>query len=74
MKLSEWMWDNLIIFFLPTMNYNMIEIELIIHFNPPLNLKDNCNEVNLDFRRLLPSLRTKNYSSIQAVSKRLRAT
>lgn len=59
LKLSEWMCDNLIMFFLPTSDYDSIEIELINHFNPPLNLKDNCNIINADFRRLLSSLRAK---------------
>lgn len=57
LKLSEWMRDNLIMFFLPTFDFNSIEIELINHFNPPLNLKDNSNIVNSEFRRLLSSLR-----------------
>jgi len=56
-KLSEWMCNNLIMFFLPTTEYDSIEIELINHFNPPLNLKDNSNIINADFRRLLSSLR-----------------
>ncbi len=57
LKLSEWMCDNLIMYFLPTSNFESIEIELINHFNPPLNLKDNSNIINFDFRRLLSSLR-----------------
>jgi len=56
-KLSEWMHSNLIMFALPTIDYNNIEIMLINHFNPPLNLKGNQNNVNLDFRRLLSNLR-----------------
>lgn len=58
-KLSEWMCDNLIMFFLPTLDFDSIEIELINHFNPPLNLKDNSSIINIDFRRLLSSLRAK---------------
>lgn len=58
-KLSEWMCTNLIMYFLPTSDFNSIEIELINHFNPPLNLKDNSNIINADFRRLLSSLRAK---------------
>lgn len=56
-KLSEWMCGNLIMYFLPTSDFDSIEIELINHFNPPLNLKDNSNTINFDFRRLLSSLR-----------------
>jgi hypothetical protein len=61
LKLSKWMCSNLIMYFLPTPDFNNIEIELIYHFNPPLNLKDNSNIINLDFRRLLSSLRAKKY-------------
>lgn len=59
LKLSEWMCNNLIMFFLPTSEYNSIEIELINHFSPPLNLKGNSNIINSDYRRLLSSLRAK---------------
>jgi len=58
-QLSEWMHNNLIMFFLPTSSFVSIEVELINHFNPPLNLKDNRNLINLEFRRLLLSLRAK---------------
>lgn len=58
-KLSDWMCDNLIMYFLPTSDFNNIEIELINHFNPPLNLKGNSNMINIEFRRLLSSLRAK---------------
>jgi len=58
-KLSEWMCDNLIMYFLPHLDFNNIEIELINHFNPPLNLKGNCNVINFDFRQLLSTLRAK---------------
>lgn len=58
-ELSEWMLANLIMFFLPTADFNSIEIKLINQFNPPLNIKDNHNEINADFRRLLSSLRAK---------------
>lgn len=58
-KLSEWMLNNLMMYFLPTADFVNIEIELINHFNPPLNLKDNSNIINFDFRRLLSSLRSK---------------
>ena len=51
--------ENLIMYFLPTIDYESIELKLINEFNPPLNLKDNRNIVNLDFRQLLSSLRAK---------------
>ena len=57
LTLSEWMAQNLIMFFLPNKDHNSLELDLIRHFNPPLNLKDNHCSVNSDFRRLLSSLR-----------------
>lgn len=56
-ELSKWMKSNLIMYFLPTTDYKKIEIKLITHFNPPLNLKDNKNHVNAEFRKLLSNLR-----------------
>ena len=55
--LTEWMHTNLIMYFLPTDDFDNIEIKLINNFNPPLNLKDNHNSINADFRQLLSSLR-----------------
>lgn len=57
-KLTEWMINNLVMYFLPTTDFDSIEIKLINHFNPPLNLKDNHNSTNADFRKLLSSLRS----------------
>ncbi len=57
LELTEWMHSNLIMFFLPTADYDNIELKLINNFNPPLNLKDNHNITNKDFRRLLSNLR-----------------
>lgn len=57
-ELTSWMCDNLLMFTLPTSNFDSIEIKLINHFNPPLNLKDNHNTINADFRKLLSKLRT----------------
>jgi hypothetical protein len=56
--LTEWMTSNLILFLLPNSDFKKIELILINHFNPPLNLKDNYNNTNADFRRLLSNLRT----------------
>jgi hypothetical protein len=58
-ELTDWMIENLIMFFLSTAEFGSIEIKLINYFNPPLNLKDNHNDINTDFRRLLSSLRAK---------------
>jgi len=55
--LTVWMCNNLIMYFLPTSNFESTEKILINHFNPPLNLKDNHNLINIDFRKLLSQLR-----------------
>jgi len=60
-SLTEWMHTNLIMYFFPTTDFDNIELKLINNFIPPLNLKDNHNNINTDFRRLLSNLRaTKN--------------
>jgi len=58
-ELSKWMLSNIMMFFLPTLDFNIVEVKLINNFNPPLNIKDNHNNINADFRRLLSSLRAK---------------
>ena len=58
-ELSKWMLSNLIMFFLPTQDFNSVEIKLINNFNPLLNIKDNHNNINADFRQLLSRLRAK---------------
>lgn len=57
-KLTEWMLTNLVMFFLPTSNYDEIESQLINHLNPPLNLMGNHNSINTDFRKKLSTLRS----------------
>jgi hypothetical protein len=56
--LSHWMKDNLIMFFLANKDHANLERILITQFNPPLNLGGNNNQVNLEFRQLLSSLRS----------------
>ncbi|WP_336775701.1 GIY-YIG nuclease family protein [Paenibacillus sp. MMO-58] len=56
-KLSRWMRDNLFLHYCASESPDDIEKVLIRDFNPPLNLKDNNSEANLDFRRLLKELR-----------------
>lgn len=58
-KLTEWMRQNLILYFFPTTDFEQIENQAIIHFNPPLNLKGNNNLMNRNFRELLSQLRAK---------------
>jgi hypothetical protein len=56
-QLSAWMKANLVMYTLPTPHYEKIEMLLINHFNPPLNLKSNNNSINKDFRKFLSALR-----------------
>ncbi len=56
-KLTEWMNKNLVMFFYSTNDYEEMELMLINYFNPPLNLKDNHNEVNKEFRAMISDLR-----------------
>ena len=58
-KLTDWMWENLILFFAPSNNYKSNEEELIAYLNPPLNLQKAKNIVNADFRKLVSQLRNK---------------
>ncbi len=58
-KLSEWMKTNLILYFMRAQDYPTIEDILINHFNPPLNLKGNKNEINKGYRGELKRLRNK---------------
>jgi hypothetical protein len=58
LTLTEWMCDNLIMYFLSTSNFSNNEIQLIHHFNPPLNLMGNKNSINRAFRELLSSKRS----------------
>lgn len=57
-KLSEWMRKNLLLLFKGNSNYEEIEKEMIRVLNPPLNIKENHNEENKDFRSRLKTLRT----------------
>ncbi|MCO5249422.1 MAG: hypothetical protein M9887_10820 [Chitinophagales bacterium] len=57
LKLTNWMRENLILFFAPSLNYIENEQELITYFNPPINLQKVTSEINYDFRRLLSQLR-----------------
>ena len=56
-KLSQWMTQNLIMYFFPNTHHNKIETQLINHFNPPLNLSKNRNSINANFRKKLSLLR-----------------
>lgn len=55
--LSEWMKKNLELYFYPNLNPNDIESLLIDKLNPPLNLSNNKNSINYEFRAELSKLR-----------------
>jgi hypothetical protein len=57
-RLTDWMRNNLIMYFLPNRDYATIEPHVINILNPPLNLKDNHNSINREFRQLLTQLRS----------------
>ncbi len=60
-RLSEWMINNLKVFYKSYMSYNsseeIIEEELIKFYNPPLNLDRNNNSRNKSFREKLSAMR-----------------
>ena len=57
--LSQWMKDNLILYFYPNSDCASLEGPLINEFNPPLNLLENHNPINAEFRNWLTSRRTR---------------
>ncbi len=56
-ELRSWMKENLVFYILPNDNPKQMESDLIELFNPPLNLSENENPVNLEFRSRLSFLR-----------------
>lgn len=58
MRNTEWMKDNLLLFYYANNDYANVEKELIRTYNPPLNLQGNFNKTNLDFRKELSALRS----------------
>ena len=56
-KLSQWMKNNLIFYFLSNDEPDYLEDLLIRKFNPPLNLAKNKNALNAEFRMSLKQLR-----------------
>jgi hypothetical protein len=51
--LSEWMKNHLFLHYHVTDQPGEIEKQLIAELNPPLNIKDNHNAINLEFRKRL---------------------
>ncbi len=58
--LTEWMRDNLMLFYYVGNDYADVEKELIRTYNPPLNLKGKFNKTNAEFRKQLSALRSNN--------------
>lgn len=56
--LSAWMKSNLILFYKGGENFDDVEKELIRDLNPPLNIQNNKNKVNEEYRNKLSYLRT----------------
>ena len=56
-KISQWMHENLLMYYYPTDEFNKIELELINHFQPPLNIEFNKISINSDFIAHLKQLR-----------------
>ena len=55
--LSQWMSENLLLLYYVNDKYEENELELINFYNPPLNLKNNKNPTNREFRLKLTKLR-----------------
>ncbi len=59
LNLTSWMKSNLLMFYFVNLDWKNDETQLISYFNPPLNLKENQNTENLEFRKRLKQLRVK---------------
>lgn len=57
-RLTEWMKDNLLVYYFPNDDYEAMENELIATLNPPLNLSKNANPVNCEIRALISQRRS----------------
>ena len=57
-RLTDWMKDNLLVYFFPKDDYEAVEEELIASLNPPLNLMKNYNPVNSELRSHISYLRS----------------
>lgn len=55
--ITNWMKNNLVVYVFPNNDIKQNEKQLICILNPPLNLKENKNIINSDFRNELKKLR-----------------
>lgn len=58
-RLSDWIKTNLLLFYYPNKDYANVEDQLIKDLNPPLNLNNNSNPINFEFREHLTELRNR---------------
>ncbi len=56
-KITDWMVENLIVLYMENPNYKEEEKELINVYNPPLNIQNNNNVENMNYRNKLCLLR-----------------
>jgi hypothetical protein len=56
-ELTNWMKTNLVMYYTVNADWAVDELQLIKYLNPPLNLKDNHNIENAEFRSWLKHLR-----------------
>ena len=59
LKLTEWMKENLLVLYYENSSCKQDEEKMISVLNPPLNIDDNNNSENEEFRDELSSLRSK---------------
>lgn len=57
--LSEWMKNNLLLAYIEIADPDALEDKLISELNPPLNLRQNNNVTNAEYRELLSKLRSR---------------
>ena len=57
-RLTDWMKDNLLVYFFSNDDFEAVEEELIASLNPPLNLMKNYNPVNRELRTQISYLRS----------------
>ena len=70
--LSNWMKTNLMLSYITVTNPQDYEQDLINHFNPPLNIRDNRNPINAEFRRNLSEMRGKNGAEVVLLGKAIK--
>ena len=75
-KLTVWMKENLIFYYLPYQDFMTLESALVRFFNPPLNLEGNLGVENARFRAFVQVLRHETpwqtkYQKVQALLKEL---